>query len=101
MSTDKYLSRLDREQLKYAREKADELIAAIDDESRVKLWIVSNGGTNEAAFYEDEFNKAKEKLCELIMRDDFKPCDIRSFHPQIHRLIVAESEVAGWMEINT
>jgi len=101
MGTDEFLKELNYDQLKYARKKADELITAIDNESKVKLWIVSNGGTNEAAFYEHEFEKAKEKLCEVIMNENFKPMDVRSFYPQIHKHVVAESEVAGWMEINT
>lgn len=100
VSTPEYLKSLSIDQLRKAREIADEMIKKVESEDKIVLFVVSNGGTNEACFYENEFQQAKEKLCEVIMNGRFGPKDTRSFYPQIHRYVEFESEVAGWMELN-
>ena len=101
MSTREYLAKLDIDQLRFAKAEAERLISKIEDEKRVSLFIVEGMHVNEACYTAEQFNLAKEKLCELIMSDDFTEDDVLHDHPKIVRRRVYESEVAGYMELNT
>lgn len=100
MGISEYLSQLDLDQLRNARDVADSLIKGIEDQERVKLWVVAGTCVNEAAFKDDEFNSAKKKLCEYIMSDEFTPDDVLHDHPRINRHACYESEIPAWMELN-
>lgn len=100
MSTNDYLSTLSIVQLRYARDKAQDMINEIEAEKKIKLWVVSGVHVNEACFKDDDFNAAKVKLCEEIMGDDFTPQEVRHDHPKIQRKVVFESEVEEWMSLN-
>lgn len=100
MSTTEYLKDLDLDQLRFAKEVAERLIKDFEDQDQIKLWVVAGTSLNESCFCEDDFQKAKERVCELIMRDDFTQRDVLYDHPKIHRQVAYESEVAGWMRLN-
>jgi len=99
MSTTEYLSKLNIDQLLFAREEADRRIKEIKDKPRVTVWIVEHI-TNAACFYEHDFAAAKEKLAEIILSEEFTASDIRHSHPQILKVRLYESEVADYMELN-
>lgn len=101
MSTSDWLAKMDIEQLRFARDEAARRIKAIEDEERVKLYIVEGPNINEACFHEHEFGKAKEKLAEVILSDRFKETHSGADHPRIRRISVYESEVAGYMDLNS
>lgn len=101
MSTREYLAKLDIDQLRFAKEEAERLIRKIEDEDRVSLFIVEGTIVNEACYSADQFDLAKKKVCELIMSDEFTERDVQNDHPKIVRLRVYESEVAGYMKLNT
>lgn len=101
MSTREYLAKLDIDQLRFAKKEAERLIRAKEDEERVTLYIVEGPIINEAAYSSDQFDLAKKKVCELIMSDEFTEDDVFSDHPKIARRRVRESEVAGYMNLNT
>lgn len=100
MSTKEYLSTLDLDQLKFAKEEAERRIREIEDQARVSLFIVEGASVNEACYSDNEFHIAKQKLCEVIMQDDFTKDDLGNYHPKIVRRRVYESEVVGWMGLN-
>ena len=103
MSTTEYLEQLDESQLEYAIIEAERLLQGKRDEKKMKLYVVQGKHVNEGCFAENEFDKAKQKLCELIMSDEFKPTDIRPLgqdHPIIIKKLVPESEVPEWMDLN-
>lgn len=60
-----------------------------------------DGYSNVACFTEDQLNMAKNKVCELIMSDDFKIQNINHSHPRLRGHMAYESEVAEWMALNT
>ena len=101
VSTREFLKKLDIDQLRRAKEIADETISAIEAEKKVRLWVIDDGNVNVACFSDDDFRKAKEKVCEIIMSDDFTKDDVFLSHPRIDRCMAYESEVSGWMELNT
>lgn len=101
MSTREYLSKLDIDQLRFAKEEAERLISKIEDEKKITLFIVEGSCVNEACYSESEFHLAKIKLCELIMQDDFTEVDLGGFHPKISKIKVYESEVSEYMKLNT
>ena len=101
MSTREFLASLDIDQLRFAKNEAERLIRAKEDEERVTLYIVEGTAINEAAYSSDQFDLAKKKVCELIMSDEFTEDGVYSDHPKIVRRRVRESEVAGYMSLNT
>lgn len=100
MSTNDYLKKLDLDQLRYARDKAQSLINDIEEQEKVKLWVVSGVYINEACFKEDDFYAAKERLCKEIMSDEFTIDCVIHDHPKINAHICYESEVAEMMTLN-
>ena len=96
----KYISGLDLGQLVAAREDIDRLITNKENEEKVILWIVEGPLMNEAIFLECDFDKAKEKLCEVILKDSFSQDEVKHDHPRIIKRSVCESEVSGWMDLN-
>ncbi len=101
MKTKEFLSELNLDQLRVAKEEAERLIRAKEDEERVTLYVVEGSIINEAAYPSDQFDLAKKKVCEMIMSDEFTEDDVYSDHPKIVRRRVRESEVADYMNLNT
>lgn len=101
MSTREYLSKLDIDQLRFAKDEAERLIRKIEDEDRVSLFIVEGTCVNEACYSSDQFDLAKKKLCEVIMSDEFTEHDVQNDHPKIVRRRVYESEVDDYIKLNT
>lgn len=66
MSTTDYLKGLDLDQLRFARDCANELIKAKEEEDFVPIWVVANDCVNVAAFAIPEFQKAVERAHRLV-----------------------------------
>ena len=99
MSTTEYLSKMDIDQLRFARKEADRRIREIQDEGKVTVWIIEHI-VNTACFYEHDFAAAKEKLAEIILSERFSPSDVNGEHPKILKVRLYKSEVADYMELN-
>ena len=100
-STSDFLKELNIDQLYRAVEIAREIIRDIESQEKVKLIVVTDGILNVGCFAIDDFEKAKEKLCDLIMKDKF---DLRKVKhrecPSMSIETVYESEVEGMMALN-
>lgn len=98
MSTEEFLKALDYEQLKFARDCAESLIAAKNAESRVKLFVVSDDCMNYAAFTADHYSDAVERLCDEIRKAALASPGVEllfDLRPRMFR----ESEVEGMLEL--
>lgn len=62
MSTDAYLSKLSLDQLEYARNKADELIAEKKREKKFVVWALEDDDMRLAFFHEPDYLKAVDAL---------------------------------------
>lgn len=100
MSTTDFLNNLTLSQLIWARDKADEMINKIEEEGRTPLVIVEGMHTNEACFLLKDFQKAKDKLCDLIQDDEFTAKMVRCSHPKLTMHRVPSREVDSWLELN-
>lgn len=101
MGTEDWLKKMSYGQLVYARSVADRLIAKMESEERVKLWVISDGSLNHAAFPEADIQRAKDKLVELIQSGEM--LDVRNdlYRFDIQLIPYRESEVAEMLALNT
>lgn len=70
VGSDEWLSTLTLDQLRYAREKADEKIKKAEESPRRTVWLVSICGWNDGWYREDDYEKAAEHLLR-VFRDKF------------------------------
>lgn len=93
MSTREYLSKLDINQLMFAREEAERLIKEKKDPKKVTLIIVEGKCEYELNQSYDVFHLAKLKKCELkpceliVQKEDFTQVHLGSFHPKISKVM--------------
>jgi len=101
MSIEKYLKTLSIDQLYFAEEKCKELIGHITSQDKIKLFVIDNGLFNVACFSYDDFDKAREKLCEVIMEDGIVSRKVKQREmPSISLVSVYASEVEDLMSLN-
>lgn len=62
MSTTDYLKTLDYEQLKFCRDKCEEMIHSIQEEEKKVAWAVTDGWINYGWFRTEDYPKAVELL---------------------------------------
>lgn len=62
MSTTDFLSNLDYNQLRFCRDKCDEMIRAIQAEDKQVAWAVTDGESNYGWFRTEDYLKAVEFL---------------------------------------
>jgi hypothetical protein len=77
MSIRNYLKGLDLQQLRHAKEVAEELIADKEAEDKVRLWAVSNEGMNLEFFSDADYLKAAEYL----LQEAKENAELRSTQP--------------------
>lgn len=65
MGTIDFLKGLDLQQLRFARDKAEEMIAAIEDQEKVLLWAVEDRLVRES--FSIDYETAARKLLELAL----------------------------------
>lgn len=65
MSTTDYLKTLSYDQLCFCRDKADEMIRAIQEEERLVVWFVTDGSINYGWFRTSDYPKAIACFTEL------------------------------------
>ncbi|MCY1294948.1 hypothetical protein D9M69_600440 [compost metagenome] len=70
VGTDAWIATLNLDQLRYAREKADEIIKKAEEAPRRTVWLVAMSGWNEGWYREDEYEKAADHLLR-IFKDRF------------------------------
>ncbi|MGB1238558.1 MAG: hypothetical protein ACPG4U_10140 [Pseudomonadales bacterium] len=101
MHTADYLDTLNLEQLVIARDHANQLIKQMQPQTKISLLIVQDVYGNAACFHEQDFEKAKEKLVEVINNREFDCRFVNgSDHPRITKIQVHPSEVDEWMKLN-
>lgn len=69
MSIREYLKQLNYEQLRTAKDLAEEMIKAKEAEEKVPLWVVRDDALNYAAFREEQYAQAVERLCIEIKKE--------------------------------
>lgn len=62
MGIREFLGKLSLDQLRYARDKADEMIADREKEQKLVVWCVEDGDTRWGTFSDDDYLKAAEML---------------------------------------
>ncbi|WP_154905063.1 hypothetical protein [Klebsiella michiganensis] len=62
MSTTEFLDKLDYEQLKFCRDKCEEMIRAIQEEEKKVAWAVTDGAINFGWYRTEDYLKAVECL---------------------------------------
>lgn len=62
MSTTDFLSKLDYDQLRFCRDKCNEMIRSIQEEDKKVAWAVTDGGVNFGWFRTEDYLKAVELL---------------------------------------
>lgn len=62
MSTTDFLKKLDYDQLRFCRDKCNEMIRSIQEEEKKVAWAVTDGGINFGWFRTDDYLKAVELL---------------------------------------
>lgn len=70
VSTDDWIGALTLDQLRYARDKANEKIAAAEAQPKRTVWRVCRGGICEGNYREEEYEKAADHLLR-IFKDRF------------------------------
>ena len=99
MSIKKYISELTYDQLAFAKETIESRIAEYEDSRKVVLFIVSDTVCNVGCYAQDDWERAKAHLIQLIQDKAFTSDGLRDA-PQITRLVVSEPEVGEWMSLN-
>ena len=99
MDTKTFVSKLDYDQLVYAKKHIEEKIAVFDNAARVTLWIVSDSDCNVGCYKKEDWKLAKKHLITLIESDSYNE-DAHRHAPEIRKHVVSELEVQGWMQIN-
>ena len=62
MSINEFLETLDYDQLKFCRDKCEEMIRAIQEEEKKVAWAVTDGGINHVWFRTEDYQKAVDYL---------------------------------------
>lgn len=97
-----YINELTTDQLDYAQQQINKRIAAIKEEPKVTLYVVSNTYCNAGYYLEEDFHKAKEHLVKIILSEDYTASHIShrpSDSPMITKIKVPQSEVKEYMEL--
>lgn len=97
MSTNDYLAGLDFAQLCYARDRANEMIKAKEEEAKVLLWNVSDRYIN-IGYHKDYLDAVEQLYTEAKIRaTDSKRYDNGDRSLQVYPIRVRESEVDGYL----
>lgn len=95
-----YINELTVGQLDYAQQQINKRIAAIKEEPKVTLYVVSDTDCNVGFYLEEDFHKAKEHLVKIITSDNYTTDHI-SYHPIVSPMItkikVPQSEVKTYL----
>lgn len=98
MSIPEYFKTLSYDQLIFARSHADTLIKKKDNESKRKLWRISDDGVNLAFFDESEHKKAAERMAsETIEYANKYPGN--SIKMDMRLIAVRESEYQEYLDL--
>lgn len=103
MSIADFINELTVDQLEYAQQQISKRIAAINEEPKVELYIVSDSDCNVGCYTEEEFHKAKEHLIKIISSDDYTSNHVSwspRGSPMIVKIKVSQSEAKEYMELN-
>lgn len=96
MGTRGYLQSLDLDQLRHARDVADQLIRAKEAEGFVPIWVVANDCVNVAAYPESDYQKAVDRA-RLLVDEEAKSG--LNFVVRVDRERRRESEVADMLAL--
>ena len=98
MGTNEYLRTLDLDQLRYARDRANGLIAEKEAEKKLTVWLVQDRHMNLAWFAADDYLKAAAALLEEARRRATRtePPSRSEGELRLVPTLVPESEYPEW-----
>lgn len=95
-----YINELSVDQLNYAQQQINKRIAAIKEEPKVTLYVVSVTDCNVGYYLEEDFHKAKEHLAKIITSDNYTSNHISyraSDSPMITKISVPQSRIKEYI----
>ena len=100
MNITDYINELTTDQLDYAQRQINKRIAAIKEEPKVTLYVVSDTDCNVGYYLEEDFHKAKEHLVKIITSDNYTANHISYraiYNPMITKIEIPQSEVKEYL----
>jgi len=101
MGTREYLEKLNLDQLRYARDAAEELIAALEKEQKLVVWCLEDRYTRLKTFADTHYVQAAEKLLETARENAASPQRMKARDKELHlvAIFVPASEYAEWVDV--
>lgn len=102
MGTREYLEKLDLDQLRYARDTAEEMIAEKEAEQKLVVWCLEDRDMILKTFSDADYVKAAEKLLEHARENAaFPPGNLRPRDKilQLRPKLVPASEYGEWVGV--
>lgn len=101
MGTREYLGKLNLDQLRYARDAAEEMIAELEKEQKLVVWCLEDRDTRIDTFADADYVKAAEKLLEIARDNAASPQNMKARDKELHLvpIFVPESEYAEWVSV--
>lgn len=97
MGTDAYLRKLDLDQLRYCRDRANELIDEKEREKKRVVWSIEDRDVRLATYADTEYLKAAERLLEEARNNAVHPQHPRLMELHLVAIFVPESEYSDWV----
>ena len=99
MGTNEYLNRLDLDQLKYARDRANELIAEKENGQKLVVWCLEDRDTRLETFADGDYVKAAESLLEKARQNAASLQNLPPRDKELHLvpIFVPASEYPEWV----
>lgn len=101
MGTREYLETLNLDQLRYARDAAEELIAALEKQQKLVVWCLEDRYTRLMTFADSHYVQAAEKLLETARENAASPQRMKARDKELHlvAIFVPASEYADWVDV--
>lgn len=101
MGTREYLGKLDIEQLRYARDAAEEMIADLEKEQKLVVWCLEDRDMRLETFADSDYVKAAEKLLQTARDNAASLRNMKARDKELHLVpvFVPASEYAEWVDV--
>lgn len=101
MGTREYLGKLNLDQLRYARDAAEEMIAELEKEQKLVVWCLEDIYTRFETFADADYVKDAEKLLETARNNAATPQPMKARDKELHlvAIFVPASEYAEWVDV--
>ncbi len=101
MGTREYLETLNLDQLRYARDAAEELIAALEKEQKLVGWFLEDRYTRLKTFADSHYVQGAEELLKTARENAASPQRMKARDKELHlvAIFVPASEYAQWVDV--